>query len=139
MKQLLIAISLVSLLLVSCKETPDPGEALNALARKYVRLGLNIGQYDPDFVDAYYGPDSLRPVTPAALVMPKDSLLKAVEDLKKELATFSGIPNLNDTLKMRADWITGQLVAFGRRIKIFSGENRGRFRKYRGYLVSKHL
>ena len=38
---------------------------LNALAVQYVRLGLTIGQYDKDFVDAYYGPDSLKPLKPA--------------------------------------------------------------------------
>jgi hypothetical protein len=46
---------------------------LNKIATDYVRLGLVIGQYDPDFVDAYYGPDSLKPVSGK-----KDIFLKTV-------------------------------------------------------------
>jgi hypothetical protein len=34
---------------------------MDALATDYVKLVLNIGQYNPDYVDAYYGPDSLKP------------------------------------------------------------------------------
>lgn len=96
-------------------------EKLNLLAKQYVRLGLAIGQYDESFVDAYYGPDSLRPTTPKAAVFPKDSLLKAVDHLLKGIDSFL-IAEKNDTLVNRAKWISAQLVAYGRRIKIFSGQ-----------------
>lgn len=33
---------------------------MNMIAEDYVKLVLNIGQYDPDFVDAYYGPKEWR-------------------------------------------------------------------------------
>lgn len=122
MKQLLIASILLLVLFTSCNKKKAPNDALDTLAEKYVRLGLTIGQYDVDFVDAYYGPDSLKPSTAAALVMPKDSLLKAVENLKQEFIVFANQPELHDTLKLRANWMVGQLVAFGRRIKIFSGQ-----------------
>ena len=61
---------------------------LNTLASQYVRLGLRIGQYDKDFVDAYYGPDSLKPVNTALNVFPKDSFLMDVSRLTNELSTF---------------------------------------------------
>ncbi len=93
---------------------------LNALAEKYVRLGLNIGQYDTDFVDAYYGPDSLKPASKLP-AFPKDSFLTEVETLKKELQEVIATTD-NDTIRTRANWITHQLTAFGRRIRIFSGE-----------------
>ncbi len=90
------------------------------LVVSYVRLGLTIGQYDPDFVDAYYGPDSLRPTSPAAPVFPKDSLLQSTTEL---LSKFQAIAanDKNDTLRMRANWISGQLIAFARRIQIATG------------------
>jgi hypothetical protein len=48
--------------MISCSEKNNSKDSeLNGLAEQYVQLGLNIGQYDPDFVDAYYGPDSLKP------------------------------------------------------------------------------
>lgn len=110
------------LFLVSCKEQSVTGtEKINRLAQQYVRLGLTIGQYDKDFVDAYYGPDSLQPKTLQAAVFPKDSLLASVDRLSGELQAFIA-EEKNDTLDARANWISGQLTAFGRRIKIFSGE-----------------
>lgn len=94
---------------------------LNVLAEKYVRLGLAIGQYDPDFVDAYYGPDSLKPAGAAASVFPKDSLLNAANKLSEELNAFNS--SVNDTLAKRAIWIQSQLKAFERRIKLVGGDS----------------
>src|SRR6478736_5107166 len=122
MKKIIFALSMF--LLFSCKEqavNKANEEKLNLLAKQYVRLGLAIGQYDESFVDAYYGPDSLRPTTPKAAVFPKDSLLKEVNHLLKGMDSFL-IAEKNDTLVNRAKWISAQLVAYGRRIKIFSGE-----------------
>jgi hypothetical protein len=108
--------------LVSCGEQAAVNETakLNALATQYVRLGLNIGQYDADFVDAYYGPDSLKPTASVQAVFPKDSLLAATNGLMQQLNVFDSTGN--DTLARRAAWIQAQLKAFERRIKIFSGE-----------------
>ena len=52
---------LLPLALVACRPTPaaDPS-ALDAVARRYVVLGLGLGRHDANYVDAYYGPDSLR-------------------------------------------------------------------------------
>ena len=33
---------------------------MNALAERYVKLVLALGQHDPDYVDAYYGPPEWR-------------------------------------------------------------------------------
>jgi hypothetical protein len=122
MQKTLFIIYLLFILSCNQKEPDNNSETLNKLAEKYVRLGLTIGQYDSDFVDAYYGPDSLKPTTPKKSVFPKDSLLHATDDLinqSKEAAASAA----NDTLRNRAEWIASQLVAFKRRIKIFSGEH----------------
>lgn len=94
---------------------------IDDLAERYVRLGLTIGQYDTDFVDAYYGPDSLKPAQQKPATFPKDSLLIAVSTLMNELKAVSA-DTANETVKLRANWINHQLVAFNRRIRIFSGE-----------------
>ncbi|QJB32533.1 hypothetical protein HF329_14850 [Chitinophaga oryzae] len=109
--------------LFACNNGPakESGQQqLDRLAVQYVRLGLDIGQYDPDFVDAYYGPDSLKPASKQDH-FPKDSFLAKVETLKKALQEAATATD-NDTLRIRANWITQQLTAFGRRIRIFSGE-----------------
>lgn len=126
MKKIATAIVLSSILF-SCnnsKKTASANDEINLLAEKYIRLGLCIGQYDGDFVDAYYGPDSLKPAakdSAALAVFPKDSLLKAVAALQTALNNIS-TSSPNDTLKNRAGWMTNQLTAFARRIKIVAGE-----------------
>lgn len=109
--------------LLSCGEKTalDDAAKLNALATQYVKLGLTIGQYDADFVDAYYGPDSLKPTGTVRAVFPKDSLLSAVANLNGALKAFDS--HGTDTVARRAEWMQAQLKAFERRIKIFSGEN----------------
>ena len=94
---------------------------LDQIAEDYVRLGLAIGQYDPDFVDAYYGPDSLKPVTVKQAVFPKDSFLNASNSLLRKLSAYSG-KDTDEDVSRRANWIAGQLIATRRRIRIFSGE-----------------
>jgi hypothetical protein len=36
------------------------GDSMNPLAERYVKLVLALGQHDPDYVDAYYGPPEWR-------------------------------------------------------------------------------
>lgn len=108
---------------ISCKEQSKSVETedINQLADKYVRLALVIGQYDEPFVDAYYGPDSLKPVTPKSPVFPKDSLLNAVASLKAKVDQVV-ISDTSGADGQRAAWIADQLISFDRRIRIFSGE-----------------
>ena len=35
-------------------------DSMNALAERYVKLVLALGQHDTDYVDAYYGPPQWR-------------------------------------------------------------------------------
>lgn len=119
-KKLILFVPII--LALSCIEKSKQSgiENLNTLAENYVKLGLTIGQYDSDFVDAYYGSDSLKPLTEKQDLFPKDSLLKSVSSLRSELQEIS--KSLNDSAKLRAAWMSKQLLAFDRRIRIFSGE-----------------
>lgn len=114
----------ICLSLISCdrkKDSTNEGASLNTLAERYVRLGLAIGRYDPDFVDAYYGPDSLKPSTPASTAFPKDSVLTEIGTLASALNSFHS--HSNDTIAGRARWISAQLKAFERRVKLFGGDS----------------
>ncbi len=114
----------IALLTTSCgthEKTAAPGDRLDSIAREYVKLGLSIGRYDGDFVDAYYGPDSLRPAKTDTSQFPKEAFLQKTAALKQALATFATNAR-PDTLSRRAEWITAQLTAFERRIHVFSGE-----------------
>jgi len=49
------------LAVAACRPTPAPDpNALEPVARRYVVLGLDLGRHDANYVDAYYGPDSLK-------------------------------------------------------------------------------
>lgn len=116
MKNKLLFVSFLFLLACNTRKNEEMGnEKLNLLAEKYARLGLNIGQYDPDFADAYYGPDSLKPLA-RQTSFPKDSFLSEVAALKASLQQISN-ETKDDTVRIRANWITQQLTAFSRRIK----------------------
>jgi hypothetical protein len=123
MKKLLLFAPI--LIILSCNIDPAhdrENQKLNSLAIKYVKLGLTIGQYDSDFVDAYYGPDSLKPKTEPAKEFPKDSLLADANILMNELRSVSS-SSVVDSNKLRADWMSDQLLAFSRRIRISLARN----------------
>ena len=117
-----VLLPFILLFLLSCakKEQKSEAQQINSLAENYVRLGLTIGQYDADFVDAYYGPDSLKPAISKSDIFPKDSLLNLVTELRTSLKNST--EKLNDSSKVRARWMSQQLLAFDRRIRIYSGE-----------------
>ncbi|WP_229252776.1 hypothetical protein [Dyadobacter helix] len=109
------------LLLVSCHKPEAEKDELNRLAVEYVKLGLTIGQYDGDFVDAYYGPDSLKPATAKDTAFPKDSILRQISFLKDSFQKIAEVTK-NDTIRKRAVWMGHQLTAFSRRVRNYSGE-----------------
>ncbi|WP_353721625.1 hypothetical protein [Dyadobacter sp. 676] len=102
------------------RDKPTTTNPLDSVAREYVKLGLSIGQFDGDFVDAYYGPDSLRPSGRDTSQFPKGQFLRQITRLKQSLAAISANAG-NDTLTRRAEWLTAQLTAFERRIHVYSG------------------
>ncbi|ULQ54297.1 hypothetical protein [Flavihumibacter fluvii] len=122
MKQISIFLGLTFLLLACNQQPPKPAPPdINQLAEKYVRLALDIGRYDSSFVDAYYGPDSLKATGSKKDRFPKDSFLAEVQQLQVALSEVI-LASKNDTILLRSNWMKAQLTAFGRRIKIFSGE-----------------
>src|SRR4051812_24252496 len=108
MKVLLLLLVGITTLNCQQKAGNERLKKLNVLSEEYVRLGLYIGQYDPDFVDAYYGPDSLKPVVQKTGLFPKDSLLAVTSDIINKLkGIVAGDPH--DTISSRANWISRQL------------------------------
>ena len=60
-RQLFISLILSLTLLTACteieNEQADTSSVLNQYAEQYVKLGLEPGEYDKDYIDAYLGPD----------------------------------------------------------------------------------
>ena len=68
MKKLIyILLACVALIFSSCSNNKKPllnqqlETKMNKISEAYVKLILRIGQYDPDYVDAYYGPAEWKP------------------------------------------------------------------------------
>lgn len=120
MNRICLLLILLFPLLSYGQKKEDTAVEFNQIAENYVRLGLTIGQYDGDFVDAYYGPDSLKRVAPKKAVFPKDSILNINTELLRQLSPFMN--GHDPSLKQRAKWMSSQLTAFSRRIRMFAGE-----------------
>jgi hypothetical protein len=103
----------------SASAAPDP-RALDPIARRYVVLGLNLGHSDPNYVDAYYGPDSLKAVAAAeSLSVPQ--VRAAAESLVAVLG--DSVPAYPDSLaRMRHRYLRVQLGSMVARARMLMGE-----------------
>ncbi|MGB5289106.1 MAG: hypothetical protein WBN42_11510 [Ignavibacteriaceae bacterium] len=117
-----------SLLLISCgerkqeKQLSDLEIKMNNIAEGYVKLVLNIGQYDPVYVDAYYGPKEWKSSTDNLqfdstayneLSSIADSLLNELELLSEYKAT--------ELETLRYNYLYKQLLAVKTKIVILNG------------------
>jgi hypothetical protein len=115
-----LSILLLSLLIISCS-TPKESISMDELAESYVRLALEIGQYDSDFVDAYYGPEEWRPEGEKADSLPASSVIDRVNKLlaqAKELDTSS----FSELEKARVAFFQKQLIAVRTKVEMMAGK-----------------
>lgn len=125
----------ILLLLILCGlETSSFGAQagdINTVAERYAHLVLALGQHDPDYVDAFYGPPEWK----TQAEREKKSLdvigAEAAELLKKlsvertaaPLVESSDVGNSSDEmLKLRREYLQKQISALAARVRIFKGE-----------------
>jgi hypothetical protein len=96
--------------------TPD----MNQIAERYVRLILQVGQHDEDYVDAYYGPEALRPSGDRKATI--DELLTTAAALHEEAAAFPVPADAEELVTLRKQYLTQQLVAVHARLRMLKGE-----------------
>lgn len=116
------------LLALSCGEKKDQKPKsdlelkMNSIAEGYVKLVLEVGKYDPMYVDAYYGPKEWKPreenltfdsTANVKLISEADSLLNELELLSEYKATEL------ETLRYR--YLYKQLFAVKTKIIILNG------------------
>jgi hypothetical protein len=85
-----------------------------------VKLVLQVGQHDADFVDAYYGPEALKPAPGTKATL--DELLTTAESLRQEAAAFALPADADDLTKLRKAYLVGQLTAVHTRLRMLKGE-----------------
>jgi len=105
------------------QEKPPPADAqttsMNAIAAGYVKLVLALGQHDPDYVDAYYGPPDWKTAAAAGKVS-LDELASRADSLIDDVA---GIEAPSAELEqLRHKYLGRQLAAVAARIRMLKGQ-----------------
>jgi hypothetical protein len=99
--------------------TPSPRPAavtsVNNVAEAYVKLVLAMGQHDPDYVDAYYGPPEWKEHK-----RPLDAIAVEATRLRDQLAKISQPTDEMEQLRRR--YLPNQLSALEARVRILNGE-----------------
>ena len=96
-----------------------PAGPMNAIAERYVKLVLALGQHDPDYVDAYYGPAEWKKEAESRKA-PLDQIGAQAESLRKDLETA---PRAGDELeRLRHQYLSRQLSSLAARVRMLKGE-----------------
>src|SRR4051812_41997314 len=93
---------------------------MDAIAERYVKLVLAVGQHDADYVDAYYGPpdwktEAERHKTPLADI---DSAAQAA---LSQMPALSDADRRDEPASLRHEYLTRQLEAVRARIRMLRG------------------
>jgi hypothetical protein len=103
---------------------PDPsGDSLDAIARDYVALILEIGEREPGYVDAYYGPAEWQA---AATANPRTvpQLIQGAAGLTERLNAVPTGGAGAETVQRRA-YLLAHVSAAAARLRMLSGEKMG--------------
>ena len=100
---------------------PSPSPAMTTsvkeIAEAYVKLVLAMGQHDPDYVDAYYGPPEWKKQEKK----PLDAIAFEATRLRDQLAKISKSTDQMEQLRRR--YLTKQLSALQARVRMLNGEH----------------
>lgn len=97
-KALLLLLAIACWACTSTQTETETSEAatMDQLAERYVKALLQLGQYDSDIVDAYYGPEEWKPTEPAADSLPAAKFLSEFKAIQEQL-------HAQDTTNLSAD------------------------------------
>jgi hypothetical protein len=94
-------------------------DGMNAVAERYAHLVLALGQHDPDYVDAFYGPAEWK----TQAEKEKKSLDAIGAEAAELSATLAKTPIAgDDLLQLRREYLQKQVAALAARVRILKGE-----------------
>jgi hypothetical protein len=101
--------------------TNEPAEsgAMNSIAEEYVKLVLAVGQHDPDYVDAFYGPAEWKKAAEASKAS-LDDIASRAQTLQNSLAGQDQPPD--EMQRLRLQYLQRQLSALSARVRMLKGE-----------------
>src|SRR5204863_4007049 len=97
-------------------------EGMNPVAERYAHLVLALGQHDPDYVDAFYGPVEWK--TQAEKEKKSlDAIGTEAAELSATLAKTADTATSGDELlKLRREYLQKQVAALAARVRMLNGE-----------------
>jgi hypothetical protein len=108
--------------LMSSGSARAAADAMNAVAERYAHLVLALGQHDPDYVDAFYGPPEWK----TQAEKEKKSLDAIATEAAELIATLAKTPGAgtsgDEMLKLRREYLQKQLAALAARVRMLKGE-----------------
>ncbi len=121
MRQILFIFVLCSLVSVLGKAQATADD-INAAAERYAHLVLALGQHDPDYVDAFYGPPEWK----AQAEKEKKSLDAIGAEAAALITTLAKMPDAamsgDEMLKLRREYLQKQISALAARVRMLKGE-----------------
>ena len=98
---------------------PSPSPAMvpsvQEIAEAYVKLVLAMGQHDPDYVDAYYGPPEWKKQEKK----PLDAISRDATRLRDQLTKIS--KSADEMEQLRCAYLAKQLSALAARVRMLNG------------------
>ena len=115
--------------LVASSVAAYTADGLNTIAEKYAHLVLALGQHDPDYVDAFYGPaewktdaekekKSLEQIAAEAAKLMVDRTLAA----RALVDSASGGKSKDELTELRREYLQKQISALAARVRMLKGE-----------------
>ena len=117
MMKVVLAVTLAVVLFASMSAQTT---TMNSLGERYVRLVLAMGQHDPDYVDAYYGPPEWKQEVDAQKVSLTDIRSRA-EALTREIASAPMPSGADELQQLRRKYVSRQLEALRARAAMLAG------------------
>lgn len=118
------------LIITSCESKSNP-PSIDIIAEDYVKLVLEIGQYDNVFVDAYFGPEEWKPTEPKSETLPLDNFVQRAntlisqcdalivsDDSNLEIARISMLKKQLIAVRTKTEMIGGKLYTFDEEAKL---------------------
>jgi hypothetical protein len=113
------------LLFILCEWLTLGGDAraadtMNAVAERYTHLVLALGQHDPDYVDAFYGPAEWKTQAEKGKKS-LDAIGAEASELSATLAKSPPTPS-DEMLQLRREYLQKQISALAARVRMLKGE-----------------
>ncbi len=115
-------VALAFLAMVTMNAQPAPttdANVVDGIAESYVKLVLAMGEHDPDYVDAYYGPTEWKSKA-AEEKKPLDSIREEAMELSSQLAKVPVAAK--EIERLRLDYLARQLAALEARVRFVQGK-----------------